>query len=272
METPLLIQTFAAGWWPMGASLVDFKPEHCLGIGVISSSPRRMVDWATRSIGERGLLMTLSVAISAVADLFFDLRHGTDTARVVGINELDVRSENIAHAVHYQATKAAPLTKLLRRLRLPEKSVFVDYGAGKGRVLLLAAKLPFKRVVGVEFSAKLCAIAERNVELFRRKYPVMVPVEIVTADAAQFELRHDENVFYFYNPFDAALLDQVMRKIGESLNAHPRPAWIIYGAPCHARVIDEVGIFARCETFVYGGAEFRVYANAAAVESQRERI
>ena len=39
---------------------------------------------------------------------------------------------------------------------------FVDYGLGKGRVLMLAAEYPFKRIVGVEFSESLDRTARQN--------------------------------------------------------------------------------------------------------------
>ena len=39
---------------------------------------------------------------------------------------------------------------------------FVDYGLGKGRVLMLATEYPFKRIVGVEFSESLDRTARQN--------------------------------------------------------------------------------------------------------------
>jgi predicted RNA methylase len=40
---------------------------------------------------------------------------------------------------------------------------FVDFGSGKGRVLLVASHYPFREVVGVEFSPELQKIAEGNI-------------------------------------------------------------------------------------------------------------
>jgi SAM-dependent methyltransferase len=265
----LLTQSWHAWSGVMGSVSLEMSLEHCVSVGVISSGPRRMYDWAKESIRGRGLLTTMSVAFSAVADLTFDWRHGTDTARVVPIGEMNVRSENTAHAVHYQATKAGPLAKLLRRLRFPEGSVFVDFGSGKGRVLLLAAQEKFKRVVGVEFSSDLCAVARKNVELFRQKRPSLASVEIVEADAASYLVRPDENVFFLFNPFDEVVLAKVVQRIGESLAAHPRAAWMIYCTPRHARVVDEASCFDSHETLNFGGMEFRIYANQAATNAAR---
>ena len=45
--------------------------------------------------------------------------------------------------------------------------VFLDLGAGKGRMLLAASRYPFRRVIGVELSDRLAAIARSNVAAFR---------------------------------------------------------------------------------------------------------
>ena len=222
---------------------------------------RRALAWAAASIRNRGCMTTLQVAFSAATDVFFDWRYGTDTFQIVNIAELHSSSSNVSHAVRYQATKARPLRKLLRRLQLPRDAVFLDYGSGKGRALLLAACEGFKRVVGVDFSPRLCAVARLNVEIFRRKVRGLAPIEIVEGDAITHPLRHDENVFFFYNPFDEVVLARVVERICESVAAHPRTVWLIYCTPRHAEVIERSSLFIRREAFSFGGTEFRVYSN-----------
>lgn len=41
--------------------------------------------------------------------------------------------------------------------------MFLDLGSGKGRMVLSAARFPFRRIIGVELSNDLTAIARRNV-------------------------------------------------------------------------------------------------------------
>ena len=55
--------------------------------------------------------------------------------------------------------------KLVKQNNNPGQDVFVDYGAGKGRTVVLASTYQFKRVIGVELAPELAAIAEEN--LFR---------------------------------------------------------------------------------------------------------
>jgi len=44
---------------------------------------------------------------------------------------------------------------------------FVDYGSGKGRVLLVASDYAFKKIVGVEFSKVLNDVAVANIATYR---------------------------------------------------------------------------------------------------------
>jgi len=110
-------------------------------IGAILGRVRRVTSWAIDSARRRGVMRTVTIAV------------------------------NRRHAVSYQPTKARPFQDLLRRLDLPAGGTFVDVGSGKGRVLLLAARHPFKRVVGIEFSPSLCEQARRNIEIFRAQVP-----------------------------------------------------------------------------------------------------
>lgn len=52
---------------------------------------------------------------------------------------------------------------------------FIDYGAGKGRVLLIAARYQFDRVVGVELSEPLIRVAAANIAVYAQKHPDRCP-------------------------------------------------------------------------------------------------
>jgi SAM-dependent methyltransferase len=215
--------------------------------------------WARDSIKRRGLLRTSQIAGSTACDFLFDLRYGTDTRRWVDAQELDTDSENKAHAVHYQATKARPFLKLLRSLSLPKDSVFVDFGSGKGRVLLLAAHHGFKRVVGVEFSPQLCALARSNIAAFSKVAPLASPIEVIEADATRFEIGAGLNVFYLYNPFDPPVLSRVLDNLRRSVESAPRKLWLIYNTPKHHELIHQSRLFGDGVRHEIGGTEFTVY-------------
>src|SRR5215218_10190886 len=56
------------------------------------------------------------------------------------------------------------LWALFGRLEVSRDDVFVDLGCGKGRVLYMAARRPFKRVIGIEWSERFSRIARVNLD------------------------------------------------------------------------------------------------------------
>jgi hypothetical protein len=91
----------------------------------------------------------------------------------------------------------------------------------------MAATFPFRRVVGVEYSAELNARAAELFARYKSRLACQV-VEFVTSDATQFDLPPDVTVIYFFNPFWGAVLQGVIAKIRQSLDSHPRRLRIIW--------------------------------------------
>jgi hypothetical protein len=75
--------------------------------------------WAAQSIKSRGTWRTVKVGFSAIADLGYDFRYGTDTAQQKDLEDLAFESENKIHGVHYQPSKIAPLSRLLQTFAYP---------------------------------------------------------------------------------------------------------------------------------------------------------
>ncbi len=150
----------------------------------------------------------------------------------------------------------------MRKLQLPADRTFVDLGAGKGRVILLAIDAGFKKVVGIEFSDPLCRIARENVERFRkaRRSPD-VRVQIVHSDVVQYRIQPDECVFFMFDPFNAPVLKQTLENMRLSVGAMPRQIWLIYHTPREHRIVADSKLFSTHERHVIGGTEFMVYSN-----------
>jgi SAM-dependent methyltransferase len=217
--------------------------------------------WAVRSVNERGLLRTAQVSFSVIADLGFDMRHGTETLRRTFLQDLALESENKIHGVHYQASKAAPLLRLLREFEVSKEGTFVDFGSGKGRALMLAAEYGFNRVLGVEFATELCDIARHNLAAFQQRLGRPVDIEIAEIDAANFIISRDQTVFYLYNPFDAVVLEQVLANLRDSLARNPRKVALIYNTPLHRDVVECSGIFASPVEYQVRDNQFCVFRN-----------
>jgi SAM-dependent methyltransferase len=157
----------------------------------------------------------------------FDKRYGTETKAFAELRELDIASKNKRHGERYQPSPVYSLRRLLKRLNLPYSNFsFVDFGSGKGRTLLIASELPFKQVIGVEFSEDLHRTAANNIKHYGSRSAGKV--EAVHADATQFALPAGDLVLYFFNPFTKPVLDKVLENITTSVTAQPRRIILIY--------------------------------------------
>ena len=216
--------------------------------------------WAVSSIRHRGVGRTASVALNYLDNWLFDFRLGTDTAPVIELSRLEIDSDNKTFGHEYRATKARPLRKLIAVVPNLSGKTFVDFGCGKGKAVLVAAEFPFKRLVGLDFSADLCRVARENFEKVRGAHDAE-RVEFITTDVVDYQYRDDEDVFYFYNPFGPDVIEAVLQRLEQSLARHPRPVWILYFAPQYREVFDTCEFLTLEAYFVLGGADHLVYVN-----------
>lgn len=207
--------------------------------------------------------------LEKVADRVFDSVHGTETRLFSDLKSLDVAGMNKQHGERYQPSPVYSLRRLLKRLdiRYPDFS-FVDFGSGKGRTLLIAGELPFKQVIGVEFSADLHARAQQNIARYGERRAGTVAS--IHADATEFALPEDDLVLYFFNPFNAPVLGKVLDNLVASLAARPRRVILIYLYLPDPAWLDKLTMFTRraqWRNYVILEADSR--ASAAAMPSAR---
>jgi len=166
-------------------------------------------------------------------------RFGTDTAAVVELTHLDIRSENGRHGQRYQPTRYRQFLKALSALRIKDyrEWTFIDLGSGKGRVLLAAAAFPFARILGVEFSTELIAIAHENIAK-RLGHLQRQQIDLIHADAAEWQFPNDRIIVYLYNPFDSEVLARVLANLETSLRVHQHEAYVIYVTPKWKEIFD----------------------------------
>src|SRR4029453_16895747 len=81
----------------------------------------------------------------------FDARYGTDTGGFEHIWQFRIDSDNARFGTHYRATSERDLVQALTALPDdPRGLTFIDLGCGKGKTLIVAARLGFRAVIGVE--------------------------------------------------------------------------------------------------------------------------
>src|SRR5262245_16713357 len=72
----------------------------------------------------------------------------------------------------YQPTAYRDWRIIRKYIAAKTSDVFVDYGCGLGRITILAARLPFKRVIGIDFDTALIARADRNIKASKPRTPI----------------------------------------------------------------------------------------------------
>jgi SAM-dependent methyltransferase len=139
--------------------------------------------------------------------------------------------------VSYAPAGWLDLPRILPRQDVCDDDVFLDLGAGKGRIVLMASRYPFARVIGVELCDDLTAIARRNVAACRLR-PRCRDIELVTADVVDYAIPDDVSVVYMFNPFDGDVFDTVIERLIESADRRPRRLRLLYRfAAAHDRLM-----------------------------------
>ncbi len=168
-------------------------------------------------------------AADYVYDRFYDWRLGIKTAKYIPHTGLgyDDPSYHMHLASGYRGFK-----KVMSYVDVePGRDVFLDYGSGTGRMLIMAAMMHrFRKIIGVELNPQMRHTARRNISRIDDKLKCP-DIEIVNADAAAYRLPDDVTVVYFYNPFSGQVLDGALDNIENSLQRRPRPITILCKSP-----------------------------------------
>jgi len=162
----------------------------------------------------------------------FDEAHSTDTSGFISGDDLRSGLPADLYNTAYYAISPSTLKNALSRIPVPLSDyTFIDLGCGKGRALLVAAELPFKQIIGVEISAKLCDTARKNVSDDPR-------ISIVEQDAAVFTFPDGPVVAYFYNPFLAPFLKKVLKNLELQWKNVPRDMFILSAYPAYPKLMS----------------------------------
>lgn len=180
----------------------------------------------------------------------FDARHGVETAGDIGrytyLSDLDIPSPHWIDGTVYEGIEPERFSAMMRSLDLRfEDFVFIDFGSGKGRALLMASDFPFRRIVGVEFAPALHAIAERNIQRYSSPTQQCRVLDSVCMDFTAFPLPPAPSLLYLFHPTNERVLAEVLQNLRESLREHPRPVWIAYMSPVYERLFDSADFLSK---------------------------
>jgi len=209
------------------------------GIRGISS---RLIGRTLRSIGCDDPKHAEWLREKAVADNAFDEVNGTLTGGVKEIFDLKIVGKNARHGLSHIATDPAAFLGLIGELDIDFAShTFIDLGSGRGRALLLATSLPFRRVIGVEFASELHESAKHNLAAFAANGGDISRISLILGDAADYSFPDEPLVIYMFNPFSSSMVRQVAENVLASWRGMPRSIKIFYMNPQHLTEVTGAG-------------------------------
>jgi len=221
-----------------------------------------------QSIRRVGFFKTLIIIYNRFYDLWFDYKYNLSTSKRVKLEELKIDSPSKKQGQMYQPTSVLALKKLLKTVSYDfDNGVFIDFGSGKGRTLLIASLFNFDKLIGVEFSKELCDESLENIKHFKEKEKLVRHKNFIieNIDARKYSFKGDENFFYFFYPFDDEIMLEVLKKIEASLKENYRKAYIIYYLPIHQNVIENHNnysqVFSLKKKFTLSGYPCFIYEN-----------
>jgi SAM-dependent methyltransferase len=197
-----------------------------------------------------------------VLDRRLDREFGIVSSDRRSLTELGIQSPD---SRHYQPVSYDDFRALLNAIPISDRDVLLDLGAGMGRAVCLAAQYPFRSIIGVEISRDLCTVARQNVERIKPKLYCQ-DVQIVNANAMEYEIPGNVSVIYFFNSFSGPTLATVLNNIEASLRRAPRGLlFLFYGTASSEEFRQEAKRYGwvslRSEIVLPTGAVGLIYVN-----------
>ena len=168
-------------------------------------------------------------------------KYHLNTIEIDDLRNQKIESSNLSHASIYQGSNYFIIEKAFEYLKNEHaNNNILDFGSGKGRIMVVAAHYGFKNISGIDFSESLCREAEYNIEKIKSLFP-QTNFKIICNDAANYKIENDTDVFFFFNPFDEVVMLQVVKNILFSFKQNPRKVYIVYVNPLHKEIFLSAG-------------------------------
>jgi SAM-dependent methyltransferase/peroxiredoxin len=241
-----------------GASAHDLAPRDREQLMYLLDKPVRDVDRPPPARWERSRYYW--ILHERVTQLLFE-RHMSTKGRALEFEHFE------PDLVHYEPSSWLALRWGLRRIGPGSEDVLVDFGCGKGRVICEAARRPFGRVIGVEISQRLLDVARENVDRNRQRFRCQ-NIDLVKADATEWQIPDDMTVAYLYHPFAGAVFHRVIDNIVQSIRRNPRRVRLVYVGPVLEQEIIATGYFDLVGRRQARGRQMKVFNSVALFEHE----
>ncbi|MDE6760839.1 MAG: class I SAM-dependent methyltransferase [Lachnospiraceae bacterium] len=156
--------------------------------------------------------------------------------RFLGIESTEIVYNNRFHDDYYryEPTSYSGLICAFDEMEdvLSKYDRLVDFGCGKGRVLFYVNQRFQCEVCGIEVDEELYEMALDNRAYFNTRFRgSSEKIEIINGKAEEYVIKPEDNVFYFFNPFEINIFEQVMENVLKSVEEHPRRVFVMMYYP-----------------------------------------
>ena len=176
----------------------------------------------------------------------FDMRYGVDTSESLcsgpkGSEGIDATYEDVKYAVNNVPDKVERIKEGINILKgqyyMPcRQTAFLDFGSGKGRALIVASKLGFSSLIGIEFSLNEFKVCKKN--LIKLKISSRLFFDSIRRVDFQSEVIEEKYILiYAYNPSSIEIIAEACNNV---IQAYPgKKIFLMYTNP-HGDVANHI--------------------------------
>lgn len=137
------------------------------------------------------------------------------------------------HYNRYEATPYEVLSLLFDNYKLTSDDSIVDFGCGKGRLLFYINYYFNCKTTGIEMNKEFIddCISNKNSYFNKNRKKYYSSINFINCFAEEYQIKHDDNRFYFFNPFSLEIFTKVLKNIQYSLEENYRPIDLILYYP-----------------------------------------
>jgi hypothetical protein len=140
---------------------------------------------------------------------------------------------------------------------------FVDFNAGNGRTLLLAARLNFEHAAGYAYDSESHEALELNLAQYSRSYMGCRDVRALRGDRGDFAIPSQPAVLFFPDSLAASQLDVTLSHVCAAQRRHPQRLYLIFEKPGREAKLDGMENFERVPLPILNRAKLFLFSPVA---------
>lgn len=185
----------------------------------------------------------VSMKLNSIIDAIYDKSRNIETCELAYISDLGDDPVDFSGFFIDELYGALPIT-LFNAIHRPgnvlnrKEATYVDIGAGKARMLILAAEKGFKKVLGIEYVPSLAQTGVENCEIALKDMPD-VEWANEAIDGTTMKYPDTDLLVFVNNSFDRPMFDDWLNNLLADLKENPREMVLIYNHSICSHVLDQ---------------------------------